>query len=146
MFKIKPISIFTAIFILLTGSTIYFVRERNQDKQVVLISVKDYILSSFLSELPEINKKLPLQIDNETTLLSITYENNKILSIYRLTSTDLGQEFIQRIIPAITKQTCHDDMKRKFLDVDIDFLSRYQNPAGEVKFEVAVNKAICAHT
>ena len=137
--KIYPVSlIFCAVFIF------YFFGKKEESSKEVYIGLRDYILEGFLVELPEINKKLPHKIDKETTLISIKYENNKILSVYELASQGVNREFLEKIEPAIKKQECDDDMKKKFLDVDIDFLNRYQNSMGGVIYEILVNSSICS--
>jgi hypothetical protein len=122
----------------------YFFIKKDEPKKEVFISLKDYLLSNFLSELPDINKKLPHKIDNETSLMSINYENNKILSVYEITSVEISSELVKKIEPALKKQICDDEMKRKFLNVDIEFLNRYQNPAGVMIFETLVSRDVCS--
>jgi len=48
-------------------------REPNNQDDFSNMSLREYILSSFINELPEINSKLPFQIDADTVLLSIEY-------------------------------------------------------------------------
>jgi hypothetical protein len=121
-----------------------FLDKKEESSKEVIINVKEYILGSFLNELPEINKKLPHKIDGQTTLISIRYENNKILSIYELPRYVISDEFLNKIKPSIRKQACGDEMKKKLLEVDVVFLDRYQNPTGDVLFEVLLNKSECA--
>jgi hypothetical protein len=121
-----------------------FLDKKEESSKEVIINVKEYILGSFLNELPEINKKLPHKIDGQTTLISIRYENNKILSIYELPIYVISDEFLNKIKPSIRKQACGDEMKKKLLEVDVVFLDRYQNPTGDVLFEVLLNKSECA--
>jgi len=121
-----------------------FSDKKEESSKEVIINLKEYIIGSFLNELPEINKKLPHKIDSQTTLISIRYENNKILSIYELSIHVISDEFLNKIKPSIRKQACGDEMKKKLLEVDVVFLDRYQNPTGDVLFEVALSKSECA--
>jgi hypothetical protein len=109
----------------------------------VVITLKEYILGSFLNELPEINNRLPHKIDGQTTLISIKYEDGKILSDYELSTVSIGGEFLAKIKPAIKKQACGDEMKKKLLQVDVVLLDRYKNPSGDVLFEVPLSKSEC---
>lgn len=118
--------------------------KKDDAKQEVIVSLRDYILSSFLTELPEINKNLPHRIDKSTTLVSIKFENNKILSTYELTSNNISRQAFEKIELAIKNQTCEDEIKSKLLDVDVDFLNRYQNPNGDLIFEVLVSRTTCS--
>ena len=144
MIKNKNSIYYLIIVILVVGLVFHFFSNKDEPKKEVLISLRDYILGNFLSELPEINKKRPHRIDKETTLKSINYENNKILSVYEITSFEMNSQFVKKIEPAIKKQVCDDEMKRKFIDVDIDFLNRYQSPAGVMTFEILVNRDVCS--
>jgi hypothetical protein len=144
MIKNKNISIYIIVLIALLGISYSFFNKKDDKKQEVILSIKDYVLNSFLAELPEINKNLPHRIDSETTLLSIKFENNKILSVYELTSKSISREFLGKIELAIQKQVCEDEMKRKLIDVDIDFLNRYQNATLDLKFEIPINRSICS--
>lgn len=144
MIKNKNSIYYLIIVILVVGSVFHFFIKKDEPKKEVLISLRDYILGNFLSELPEINKKLPHKIDKETTLRSINYENNKILSVYEITSFEMSSELVKKIEPVLKKQVCNDETKRKFLDVDIEFLNRYQSPAGIMIFEIMVSKDACS--
>jgi hypothetical protein len=113
----------------------------------VVMTWRDSLVSSFVAELPEINKKLPYSIDASTTLLSIEYLNGKVVSRYRLVNVSDNEHmikiFVSRIQLALKMQTCSDDTKRKLLDVDVEFVEKYQNFKGEEAFEVVVNKSDC---
>ena len=144
MIKNKKNTIYIITLVVLFGISYSFFNKKDDKKKEVIISLKDYILSSFLAELPEINKNLPHKIDGETTLLSIKFENNKVLSVYELNSKSVSREFLEKIRLAIQKQVCDDEVKRKLLDVDIDFLNRYQNSTVDLKFEIPINRSICS--
>jgi len=144
MIKSKKFHIFILLTIFLAFLVYSFSGKKEESSKEVIITLKDYILGSFLNELPEINKRLPHKIDSQTTLMSIKYENNKILSVYGLSAYVISDEFLDKIKPSIKKQACGDDMKKKLLEVDVVFLDRYQNPTGDVLFEVALSKSECA--
>lgn len=118
-----------------------------QDKEIVM-TLREYLVHSFVSELPEIKKNLPHRIDNHTTLLSIDYLNGKVVSRYQL--DDIGNDensiksFIGEIEPTLKKQTCLDETKIKLLEVDVEFLEKYQDSSGSVIFEITVDKAYCS--
>ena len=141
--KLSAIKIYSVILLVLIGS-FYFFYKKNPSKEEVVISLRDYLLSSFISELPDINNKLPFKIDNKTTLLSISYYNNNIVSVYELTKFDSDLKSIEKIKSILLKQVCDDDTKKKLLDVDVDFLNRYQNRSGDIIFEVLLTREICS--
>jgi len=144
MIQSKKFHIFILLTIFLAFLVYSFSDKKEESSKEVIINLKEYIIGSFLNELPEINKKLPHKIDSQTTLISIRYENNKILSIYELSIHVISDEFLNKIKPSIRKQACGDEMKKKLLEVDVVFLDRYQNPTGDVLFEVALSKSECA--
>jgi hypothetical protein len=144
MINNKNIKFYLVLLIFLFVFSYFFHSKKDDTKQEVIVSLRDYILSSFLSELPEINKNLPHKIDKETTLVSIKFEKNKILSFYELTSNSISRQTLERIEPAIKKQVCEDETKSKLLGVDVDFLNRYQNSNGDLIFEVLVSKTTCS--
>lgn len=117
-----------------------------QDKEVVM-TVREYLVNSFVSELPEINRNLPHKIDNKTTLLSIEYLDGKVVSKYRLDDigydVNLANNFNIQLKSIIKKQTCTDKVKSSLLEVDVDFVEKYQDPKGAAIFEVAVSKFDC---
>ena len=144
MLKNKNFKIYVILITVLLVITYSIFNKKDDTKQEVIVSLRDYILSSFLSELPEINKNLPNKIDNETTLVSIKFEKNKILSVYELSSNSISRQKLERIEPAIKKQSFEDEMRIKLLNVDVDFLNRYQNLNGELIFEVLISRTTCS--
>jgi hypothetical protein len=118
------------------------------DKPEVIITLKDYLLKSFLAELPEINKNLPKEIDKNTSLLSIEYSEEKIYSRYELSSgTDLMQWFngdLNKIKTLLIRQVCAQEFKRKLIEVDVGFVEEYKGNKGEVVFALSVEKKECA--
>jgi hypothetical protein len=132
---------FIACFLIFAFS--FFPEKENEDKEI-LITVREYVLRSFLNELPEINKKLPYKVDSQTTFNILKFEENKIVSIYEIASNAISFDRLEKIKPLIKKKACIDEMKKKLLDVDIDFLDRYQNPTGDILFEVRINNSECA--
>lgn len=144
MIKSKKFKFLIILTILLAGFVYSFTRKNEDSSKEIVISLREYILGSFLNELPEINKKLPHKIDDQTTLLSIKYENNKILNIYELGASSISDDFLDKIKPSIKKQACDDAMKKKLLEVNIDILDRYKNPNGDILFEIVLTKSICS--
>jgi hypothetical protein len=144
MINNRQTKFYLILAIILFGFVYTFFNKKDDAKQEIIISLREYILSSFLAELPEINKNLPHQIDKETTLISIKFEKDKILSLYHLTSDNISVEAFNKIEPAIIKQSCEDEMKKKLLDVDVSFLNKYQNSNGNLRFEILVSKNICS--
>jgi hypothetical protein len=144
MIESKKIRIFIALTILLASGAYFFPAKKYESSNEVLISLKDYVLSGFLAELKEINSKLPYKIDGQTTLLSIRYEDDKVVSLYELALVGISREFIDKIKPSVTRQACNEDLKKKLLDVDVEFLEKYKNSVGEILFEIPVSKSICS--
>lgn len=144
MIKSKKLVIFVISIVLLIGiSSLYFSKKEDSGKEIV-ITMREYVLGSFLNELSEINKKLPNKIDDHTTLNLIKYEDKKIVSVYELTTKTISIDVVDKIKPLLKKQACKDEMKRNLLEVDIDLLDRYQNTNGNTLFEVTISKAECA--
>lgn len=144
MIKSKKFQFLIILTILLAGLVYSFSQKSEDSSKEVLVSLRNYVVGSFLNELPEINKKLPHKIDNQTTLISIGYENNNVLSVYELGAYSISNEFLDKIKPSIIKQACDDAMKKKLLDVDVDVLDRYQNPNGDMLFQIVLSKSICS--
>lgn len=147
MFKYIFFLTCTAIITSFLGYFIIFYNRDTERKEEVTISLRDYLLMSFISELPEINRKLPFKIDGYTILNSIKYEDSKVLSTYTLTnynaSSSESDKFIKKIEPILQKKTCKDEVKNKLLDVGIEFLDVYQDPEGSVILEVLSNSNLC---
>lgn len=136
------------IIVLIFSLIFFFIyKKQNVQNEAITINVKDYILNSFLSELPSINSKLPFQVDSNTTLLSIRYENAKIISQYELTKYNEENkptpEHIQNLATQLRKQECWDDIKKRLIDADIELINRYQNQNKIILFEVFLNKSTC---
>jgi hypothetical protein len=144
MNKSKIFLIFITLIVLFAGLVFLFSSRKEKSGSEIVITMREYVLGSFLNELSEINKKLPNKIDGYTTLNIIKYEDKKIVSIYELASNDISVDLLEKIKPLIKKQACKDEMKKNLLEVDIDFLDRYQNPTGDILFEVTISKSECA--
>lgn len=147
MFKTSPLRIIVLVLILLFSFVVFSSNKLvgAKDDEMV-IPLRDYVLNSFIAELPKINERLPYKIDNITTLLSIQFLNGRIVNAYEisdLSGTPPGKNLVEKIKPAVIKQTCLDEVKAKLLDVDVDILEKYQNPKGDVLFEIAINKSDC---
>jgi len=144
MTKSKKFQFLIILTILLAGLVYSLSQKREDSSKEVLVSLRDYVVGSFLNELPEINKKLPHKIDSQTTLISIGYENNNVLSVYELGTYSISSEFLDKIKPSITKQACDDAMKKKLLEADVDIFDRYQNTNGDLLFQIVLSKSICS--
>ena len=142
--KFNSLKLYLFVLTLFLSISYFHIKKSNEAKEEVLISLKDYLLSSFISELPAINKNLPYKIDNETTLISISYEGEKILSVYELSKFENRNDFINKVEPILKRQSCEDETKKKLLAADINFLNRYQNPSGLVIFELFLSRSICS--
>ena len=146
MFKSIFFLTFAAILTSFIGYFIIFNGDAEQQQEVT-ISLQEYLLGNFISELPEINKKLPYKIDDYTTLNSIKYEDSKVLSTYKLTNYNASSgefdKFIKEIEPILQKKTCTDEVKNKLLDVGIEFLDVYQDSEGSAILKVLSNSNLC---
>lgn len=143
MINSKNFKYYLVVILFLIFFYYFFINKKDEKEEEVIVSLRDYILTNFLSELPEINKNLPYKIDDETTLVSIKFEKNKILSVYELSSNSINRQALEKIETTIKKQSCEDEMKSKLLNVDIDFLNRYQNSNGELIYEVPISRINC---
>jgi hypothetical protein len=148
MFKNNGLKVLACLLVLLLGIIVSVFEKAGsaQDKEVVM-TLRDYLVSSFLAELPEINKNLPSKIDENTTLLSIDYSNGSVISRYELNGF-IGdphsiKNFGDRLGPVLKKQTCLDELKSKLLKVDVEFLGKYQDSKGSVLFEISVKNSDC---
>ncbi len=149
MFTVKFLKLLAALaVILLFGFYSLINKVGGSEKKELVMSLRDYLVSSFALELPEINKKLPHNIDNSTRLLSVEYLNGQVVSRYELIGVREGinsdPEFINQVEPVVKRQACLDEVKRKLLDVDVDFVNRYQDSKGGVLFGVLINKSACS--
>jgi len=145
MSKNIKFSIFIAFVVLFSGLLLAFpLKKKEKSDKEIIITMKEYVLGSFLNELPEINKKLPNKIDNYTTLTLIKYDDEKIIRVYELASNAISIDVIDKIKPLLKKQACKDEMRRNLLDVGIDLLDKYKTPTGDILFEVKINKTECA--
>jgi hypothetical protein len=141
----KYIILITVLFFI----SIYLIIQNKQNtrNETITISTRDYLFNSFLSELPSINSKLPFQVDANTVLLSINNENAKIISQYEIIkhnkTNNLTSEYIKNLSDLIKKQECLNDVKKRLINADIEFINRYQNQNKVILFEVAINKPIC---
>lgn len=128
----------------------YGFREKSPENpsKTLTIPLKDYLLSSFLAELPVLNKKLPYKLDETTVLMSIEYKNEKIIHVYELPKykKNKGSEgnFFQSLIPFLKEQACFDPARQNMLAAGIDFLSMYRDSAGQLIFEIPINQSSCA--
>jgi hypothetical protein len=147
--SIKLILTASLLFIGLAGIVFSYIQKKDDTQnETHTISIRDYLLNSFLNELPSINNKLPFQIDANTVLLSIEYIDSKIVSRYELknfqTVSKFDAEYIKQLTYKLRQQECLDDVKKRLIDTDIEFLSKYQDSRGSEVFEVIFNKSICA--
>ena len=114
------------------------------------MSVRDYVLQSFLLELPDINKKLPYNIDDDTSLLNIDFKDNKVLFKYSLikykSNPETDQKIKDSILTSLKKQACEDEAKKRFIDSDIELINSYQDSNGILIFEFLTNKSNCSLT
>ena len=143
MSKNKKILIFIVLSSFFAGLLVLYLQKKEKSDKQIVITMREYVLGSFLNELPEINKNLPSKIDNYTTLNIIKYEDEKIVSIYELSSYSFSLDFFDKIKLHLKNQACKDEMKRNFLEVDIDLLEKYLSPTGDILFEVAISKEEC---
>lgn len=146
--KIRPIKAFSAaLFFLGVAFFLIHLRKEGQEKDVV-INVKKYIISSFVSELPDINKKLPHKVDENTTLNAIDYISGKVISRFEIShnnaNSNIDPEKIRKTVLTLKKSACNDELRKTLLDVDVEFLDKYQDTNGVVLFDVSTNKSICA--
>ena len=144
----KTKKIWLALVVICIGIICYIIipTQSKQETQHVM-TLKDYLVSTFKSELPEINKNLPHKVDESTTLLSIEYTDGRVISRYKLSSPTESNSSINfggdKLKGILIKQVCDQEFKRKLLEVDTEFVEIYQNPDGKTAFEVAVNKTDC---
>lgn len=128
----------------------YEAKTSESKSQTLTLSLRDYLLSSFLAELPDINKKLPYAIDNSTVLLSIEYKNEKIIHLYELPkyrkNKDSEAKLPQILGIALKRQACADPIRQNMLAAGIDFLSVYQDSAGQQIFEIPLDQSSCSDT
>lgn len=147
MFKTSPSRIILLVLIVLSGFIVFSSSKLLDAKDdEVVMPLRDYVLNSFIAELPEINERLPYKIDNFTTLLSIKFLNGRVVSIYEIGDSNSNaptKNLVEQIKPVLIKQTCLDEARGKLLDVDVDFLEKYQNSKGDVLFEISINKSDC---
>jgi len=148
MINIKSKNFFIVfVLVVLIGFFIKNIFHFRQDG-VKELSVREYVVQSFLSELPSINKQLPHRLDDETLLNSIGYYDGRVVSDYRLVRIKSGDDFKsvfdKKIVPAIVAQTCNDEFKKRLLDVDVELVSRYTDSAGIEISRITMTRESCA--
>jgi hypothetical protein len=143
---------FTAVAILLaiTSCLLFFKykEEKTEFKSTtVTLSLKDYLLNSFLAELPDINKKLPYVIDDKTILLNVEYKDEKIIHLYELKKYQKNKfsedKILQKMALVLKEQACFDPIRKNMLAAGIDFLNVYRDSAGQLAFEISINQSDC---
>lgn len=125
-------------------------KNTEESSKTLTMSVRDYVLQSFLLELPDINKKLPYNIDDDTSLLNIDFKDNKVLFKYSLikykSNPETDQKIKDSILTSLKKQACEDEAKKRFIDSDIELINSYQDSNGILIFEFLTNKSNCSLT
>lgn len=89
------------------------------------MTLSDYIINSFVAELPEINARLPYKIDPQTTLLSVEYSDFKITTRYEL--NDITKNYLITNENKLKIKNCKNDTKNKLLEANVEFIDKYQN-------------------
>ncbi|NCA22877.1 MAG: hypothetical protein EBS86_17345 [Crocinitomicaceae bacterium] len=143
--KLKAI----AFYLILFSGVLFFLLGKpggSREKEVVM-TLRDYLVNSFVAELAEINKNLPNKIDDNTTLLSIDYSNGRVISRYGLDGFNGDpssiKNFGDQLKSTLKAEICSDELKSKLLSVDVEFLGKYQDPKGAVIFEINVKSSDC---
>lgn len=133
---------------LISAAGFFVNHQKSGETAEVTMSLKEYLLATFLAELPEINRNLPHKLDENTDLLSIRYQDGKVINTYRLvdrSSADFSDpEFIRKAKNTLQKQGCMSEAKKRLLDVDVDFLERYQDADDKLIFEFLLNRSVCS--
>lgn len=138
-----------AAVVLLVAISLMVVHRQAQEpqKKEVHLTLQEFILNSFLAELADIQKTLPHKIDQNTTLLSMTYSDQKVFSHYEIDSTamhfSLDDGLKLGLEAALQNQNCLSDTKRKLLEAGIDFVEQYQKPNGGLIFKLTTQHDDC---
>jgi hypothetical protein len=142
-----------AAFLAATSCLLFFTEKAKiaeSKSQTLTLSLRDYLLRSFLAELPDINKKLPYAIDDNTVLLRIEYKDEKIIHLYELPkfrkNKDSESKLPTTLGSALKRQACADPIRQNMLKAGIDFLSIYQDSAGQQIFEIPIDQSSCSDT
>lgn len=145
--KHKFLSIVLLSCLLIGIFAFFFISKRDENETEITMTLSEYLLASFVAELPEINKNLPYTIDQDTTLISIEHSKGTIISNYVLTmhNHDHFSSIYQEspLYSLLAKQVCTDEVKGMLLDVGAEFLERYQTSQGELIFEISVRNTDC---
>lgn len=146
----KYIKIFLIALVVSTAITVLAIKSKSSEEssKTLTMSFRDYVLQSFLLELPEINKKLPYKIDDDTSLLNIEFNDNKIIFKYSLlkykSSPESDRKIKNALLTSLEKQACEDEAKIKFIDSGIELVNQYQDPNGVLIFEFLTKKSNCS--
>ncbi len=143
IFKYKFYLIALSLILILVSTVFY---SRIKDKTEIM-KVSEYLISSFIAELPEINKNLPHKVDANTELLSIKFEGNTVFSRYRITK-EYSEKIIKLknqsdLILEIKTNECNEKLKIALIDAGIDLINTYEDPNGNSLFNVALNSIEC---
>lgn len=129
----------------LASVLVLFFNSGRDEKQELEMSLQQYVVASFLAELPAINSKLPHAIDASTTLQSIRYTDGKVVSLYQLTGTVQSTAALDPTAQkALIRRICTDELKGRLMDAGLEFTERYQDAGSRLVSELTVNSSACA--
>ena len=121
---------------------------KDQRSKTQVMKIEQYVLNSFITELPDINKNLPYQVDANTELISINYKNKKIVSRYRLSkeSSEIisGTLNLSGFMSQIKTKECKEKSKIVLIDAGIDLINTYEDPNGKILINLPLNSVECA--
>lgn len=112
----------------------FIYNQKTKKESEITMTLSDYIINSFVAELPEINARLPYKIDPQTTLLSVEYSDFKITTRYEL--NDITKNYLITNENKLKIKNCKNDTKNKLLEANVEFIDKYQNKNSEPIFEI----------
>jgi hypothetical protein len=122
--------------------------EQNTNQVEFSLTPKELLLATLQSEISDLNKRLPLDLDVNTTLISIAIENEKIVSTHQLKDNVLGKvdaNVIKNLIlPRIISNTCNAEDKKTFINSGINIVLEYLDANKNVLFDVEITEKTCS--
>jgi len=120
---------------------------KSENEFQLKISKKDYFLLTLSSEIDNINANLPIQLDQNTVLNSVSIKKDTIIfnhSIKSTAITPLTSAFINNnLVSRLTHQVCFDETKNIFLQHGVSISMDYFDPYQVLIFKFVVTSLDC---
>lgn len=122
--------------------------EKETDHIEISLSTKELLLATLENELVDLNRKLPLQLDENTTLISIDIEKEKIVSTHLIKehlSGKVSPDVVKNLLlPRIIANTCNAEDKKLFINAGVNIILEYLDSNNRILFDVEISSDTCS--